>query len=53
MQLSPETVVATATSVETITLDVAGMKCAGCISVVERQLGQHPGVVAARVQFGN
>ncbi len=51
MQLSPETVVATATSVETITLDVAGMKCAGCISVVERQLGQHPGVVAARVNL--
>jgi Cu2+-exporting ATPase len=27
------------------------MKCAGCVSVVERQLGQHPGVVSARVNL--
>jgi Cu2+-exporting ATPase len=52
MQLSPETVVAKPeTSVETITLDVTGMKCAGCVSVVERQLGQYPGVVSARVNL--
>jgi Cu2+-exporting ATPase len=52
MQLSLETVVTKpSTSVETITLDVAGMKCAGCVSVVERQLGQHPGVVSARVNL--
>ncbi|MBD0346829.1 MAG: cation-translocating P-type ATPase, partial [Coleofasciculus sp. Co-bin14] len=52
MQTSPETIVATpATPVETITLDVTGMKCAGCVSVVERQLGQHPGVVSARVNL--
>jgi len=52
MQLSPEKVVPTSTKpVETITLDVTGMKCAGCVSVVERHLGQHPGVVAARVNL--
>ncbi len=39
------------TPVETIALDVGGMKCAGCVSVVERQLGQHPGVVSARVNL--
>ena len=27
------------------------MKCAGCVSIVERQLSQHPGVVAARVNL--
>ncbi|HBB36294.1 MAG TPA: heavy metal translocating P-type ATPase [Cyanobacteria bacterium UBA8803] len=36
---------------ETIALDIAGMKCAGCVSVVERQLTAHPGVVAARVNL--
>ncbi|NEQ85934.1 MAG: heavy-metal-associated domain-containing protein, partial [Moorea sp. SIO2I5] len=30
--------------VETITLDVTGMKCAGCVGVVERQLSSNPGV---------
>ncbi|MBW4650124.1 MAG: heavy metal translocating P-type ATPase [Kastovskya adunca ATA6-11-RM4] len=38
-------------SVETLALDVTGMKCAGCVSVVERQLGKHPGVVNARVNL--
>lgn len=37
--------------IETIALDVGGMKCAGCVSVVERQLGQYPGVIAARVNL--
>ena len=36
---------------ETITLDVTGMKCAGCVSVVERQLTNHPGVVSACVNL--
>ena len=27
-----------------ITLDVGGMKCAGCVKAVERQLAQYPGV---------
>ncbi|MEW6495944.1 MAG: heavy metal translocating P-type ATPase [Cyanobacteriota bacterium] len=52
MQVSPEIDPnALASSVETIALDVSGMKCAGCVSVVERQLNQHPGVVAARVNL--
>ncbi len=38
-------------SSETITLDVTGMKCAGCVSVVERQLTNHPGVVSACVNL--
>ncbi|NEQ20545.1 MAG: copper-translocating P-type ATPase [Microcoleus sp. SIO2G3] len=36
---------------ETIALDVTGMKCAGCVSVVERQLTGHPGVISARVNL--
>lgn len=52
MQVSPDTAQTTpASSVETIALDVTGMKCAGCVSVVERQLGEHPGVVSARVNL--
>lgn len=52
MQVSPNIAqTRTALPVETITLDVGGMKCAGCVSVVERQLGQYPGVVAARVNL--
>lgn len=39
------------TPTETIALDVTGMKCAGCVSVVERQLSQQPGVVAAHVNL--
>ncbi|MBR8826840.1 MAG: copper-translocating P-type ATPase [Gomphosphaeria aponina SAG 52.96 = DSM 107014] len=41
----------TATSIETATLDVGGMKCAGCVKSVERQLTQHPGVVSACVNL--
>lgn len=52
MQVSPDTAQTTpASSVETIALDVTGMKCAGCVSIVERQLGAHPGVVSARVNL--
>ena len=36
---------------ETIALDVRGMKCAGCVKSVERQLTQNPGVVAASVSL--
>lgn len=46
-QLNPET---TPTS-EKIILDVRGMKCAGCVSAVERQLTQHPGVKSACVNL--
>jgi P-type Cu2+ transporter len=37
--------------VETIALDVGGMKCAGCVKAVERQLIQLPGVVSASVNL--
>jgi P-type Cu2+ transporter len=30
---------------EKITLDVGGMKCAGCVRSVERQLSQYPGII--------
>ena len=33
------------------TLDVQGMKCAGCVSAVERQLTQNLGVVSACVNL--
>ncbi|HBE20216.1 MAG TPA: heavy metal translocating P-type ATPase [Cyanobacteria bacterium UBA11149] len=36
---------------ETITLDVTGMKCAGCVRVVERQLTNYPGVMSACVNL--
>jgi Cu2+-exporting ATPase len=35
----------------TATLDVQGMKCAGCVNVVERQLQQNPGVKSACVNL--
>ena len=36
---------------ETTTLDVSGMKCAGCVNSVERQLCQHEGVISASVNL--
>ncbi|MFW6264442.1 MAG: heavy metal translocating P-type ATPase, partial [Cyanobacteriota bacterium] len=36
---------------QTVTLDVEGMKCAGCVSAVERQLLQNPGVISAQVNL--
>ncbi|MCL1464197.1 heavy metal translocating P-type ATPase [Argonema galeatum A003/A1] len=36
---------------ETITLDVGGMKCAGCVKAVENQLTHYPGVVSACVNL--
>ena len=36
---------------ETITLDVGGMKCAGCVKAVERQLTQQSGVISACVNL--
>jgi len=38
-------------SPQTITLDVDGMKCAGCVSAVERQIEQREGVIAAQVNL--
>lgn len=37
--------------VEKITIDVGGMKCAGCLKAVENQLTQHPGVISACVNL--
>ncbi|MDJ0691135.1 MAG: heavy metal translocating P-type ATPase [Xenococcaceae cyanobacterium MO_188.B32] len=39
------------TKLKTIALDVEGMKCAGCVKAVERQLQQNPGVVSACVNL--
>ena len=36
---------------ETVVLDVNGMKCAGCVKAVERQLEQNDGVVSACVNL--
>jgi len=36
---------------QTITLDVEGMKCAGCVNAVERQIEQREGVIAAQVNL--
>ncbi|MEB3226257.1 MAG: cation-translocating P-type ATPase [Synechococcus sp.] len=35
----------------TTTLDVQGMRCAGCVKAVERQLSQQPGVIHAVVNL--
>ncbi|NHC35521.1 heavy metal translocating P-type ATPase [Scytonema millei] len=57
MQLVPKTepqqadTSAIATPSEKITLDVQGMKCAGCVKTVEKQLSQHPGVISACVNL--
>ncbi|MHC5671643.1 heavy metal translocating P-type ATPase [Nostoc sp.] len=53
MQLLPKTKLAPELDpiLEKIILDVGGMKCAGCVSAVERQLTQHPGVKSACVNL--
>lgn len=53
MQLMPETaaIAQPSTNPETITLNVGGMKCAGCVKVVEQQLSQCDGVVSASVNL--
>ncbi|MEY3223411.1 MAG: hypothetical protein RLZZ203_2267, partial [Cyanobacteriota bacterium] len=50
MQLIPKTEIAsespttpTTLDSEKIILDVGGMKCAGCVKAVEKQLLQYPG----------
>ncbi|MGD1809512.1 heavy metal translocating P-type ATPase [Dapis sp. BLCC M126] len=47
----PETTTINYSPPETITLDVSGMKCAGCVKAVERQLTQQTGVISARVNL--
>ncbi|MCW5313788.1 heavy metal translocating P-type ATPase [Nostoc sp. KVJ3] len=53
MQLVPKTNPAPELDpiLEKIILDVGGMKCAGCVNAVERQLTQHPGVKSACVNL--
>ncbi|MEH2331751.1 heavy metal translocating P-type ATPase [Nostoc sp.] len=53
MQLVPKTkpVLELDPILEKIILDVGGMKCAGCVNAVERQLTQHPGVKSACVNL--
>ncbi len=52
MQVSSATPTSQATEIlETVTLEVAGMKCAGCVSAVERQLTQNQGVASAWVNL--
>jgi P-type Cu2+ transporter len=38
-------------NLKTVALDVAGMKCAGCVKAVEKQLEQNAGVVSACVNL--
>ncbi|MBD0328124.1 MAG: cation-translocating P-type ATPase, partial [Pyrinomonadaceae bacterium] len=53
MQLVPKTQLDPETTppLEKIILDVGGMKCAGCVNAVERQLTQHSGVKSACVNL--
>ncbi|MEH2181148.1 heavy metal translocating P-type ATPase [Nostoc sp.] len=53
MQLVPKTKLAPELDpiLDKIILDVGGMKCAGCVNAVERQLTQHPGVKSACVNL--
>ncbi|MBW4561076.1 MAG: heavy metal translocating P-type ATPase [Mojavia pulchra JT2-VF2] len=53
MQLVPETKLTQESTpvTEKIILDVGGMKCAGCVTAVEKQLTQHPGVKSASVNL--
>lgn len=36
---------------DTITIDVTGMKCAGCVKAVERQITQQQGIISANVNL--
>ena len=49
--LSPSAIAHPTLPTDTITLDVAGMRCAGCVNVVEQQLKSHPGVISACVNL--
>ena len=49
MQTTSETAISAIP--ETITLDVSGMKCAGCVKTVENALAQEPGVMSATVNL--
>lgn len=54
MSDTPELAIAPTSSpseTTTLTLDVSGMKCAGCVRAVERSLLQQPGVISATVNL--
>jgi len=56
MQLAPKTpsnpeLTPASPPTQTLILDVGGMKCAGCVMAVERQLNQQDGVIASRVNL--
>jgi Cu2+-exporting ATPase len=52
MQVTPEKTTSTPEpALETIALDVSGMKCAGCVRTVENQLTRQSGVVSASVNL--
>lgn len=36
---------------DTITIDITGMKCAGCVKAVERQISQQQGIISANVNL--
>lgn len=43
--------IANSTEFKTVALDVGGMKCAGCVKAVEKQLEQNSGVISACVNL--
>ncbi len=47
----PKTGIASQSATKTVTLDVSGMMCAGCVSAVTRKLQQQPGVETAIVNL--
>ncbi len=52
MQLIPKApAIPSHTQPHTLTIDVGGMKCAGCVRAVEKELTQQPGVVSATVNL--
>lgn len=53
MQLAPSAsnIVPQRSPSKTITLDITGMKCGGCVKTVEKQLAQYPGAIASCVNL--
>ena len=50
-EIQPEIIPVKESPPELVTLDVGGMKCAGCAKAVERQLMQYSGVISACVNL--
>ncbi|ERN41666.1 copper-(or silver)-translocating P-type ATPase [Rubidibacter lacunae KORDI 51-2] len=51
VQITAAEVSGLAPTLTVATFEVRGMKCAGCVSAVERQIAQQPGVVSAAVNL--